>query len=254
MRHLILPVSALFLVACSEAAPTAAAPEAPAAETADAAPPEAEVPAAAQESEAPAAAEAPAPVEIDYPEAGRYQVDPNHAAITWSVNHLGLSDYEVGFNTFTIDLTLDPENPAQSAVNVSIDPKSVNPNYPGDYQVSHPSTGFTTWKDDLGQSNNWFNANAFPEITFASTEVDQTGPDTAKVTGDLTLLGVTKPVTLDVKYNGVVNFPNAPEMDRIGFSASTMIKRSDFGMTAMQAFVGDDVSIRIEAELNEVME
>ncbi|MEZ5952722.1 MAG: YceI family protein [Hyphomonas sp.] len=241
MRLVLLSVSALALAACSPAAAPTAAPEAPAA-----AEPVAE---AAAEPEA----AAPAPVEVKYPKAGTYKMDKGHSEISWTLNHLGLTNYTVGFETFSIDLDLDPADMSQTKVAVTIDPKSVDPIEPDDYMVTHPNTGFTSWKDDLGQSERLLNGNTYPTITFVSTKVNQTGPDTAEVTGDLTFLGVTKPVTLDVKYNGVVNFPNAPEMDRIGFSATTVIKRSDFGSTAMAGYVGDDVKITVETELNEVM-
>lgn len=232
MRKFLVSVSALALAACGAPAASGPAP-------ADAAP------------EAAAAVTTNDP-EIKLPQAGTYEMDPTHTSVTWTVKHLGLSNYTARFDNVDIKLTLDPENIAASTLRATIDPKSVDVNYPADYVSSHPDTGFSSWQQDLAEAERWFNANMFPQITFVATKIEQTGPDTAKITGDLTLKGVTKPVTLDAKYNGVVNFPNAPETDRIGFSASTIIKRSDFGFTTMDAFIGDEVAIYIESEFTEV--
>ena len=229
MRTILFTVSALALAACGAATSGAAAPET-------------------------TIAEATAGPEVELPHAGVYAMDPEHTSVTFTVKHLGLSNYTVRFTGIGIDLTLDPADVSKSTLSATIDPASVDPYFLGDYTASHPQTGFQSWQQDLAESQNWFNATAFPEITYTATNIEQTGPDTAKITGDLTLLGVTRPVVLDAKYNGKANFPSAPDTDRIGFSATTVLKRSDFGMTAAQAFIGDEVSVYIESELTEVTE
>ena len=239
MRYSLISATVLSLAACGAPSATGPAPE-PAA----AAPVTAE-PTAGPETQA---------AEVKYPEAGTYQSDPDHTSVTWTVGHLGLSNYTCRFDVTDAKLVLNPEDVSQSTLNVTIDPKSIDPYYPGDYKASLPDSSFENWQDDLANSERWFNSNAFPQIAYVSTGVEKTGPDTATVTGNLTLLGVTRPVTLDVKYNGVVNFPNAPDVDRIGFSATATLKRSDFGMTAVSAFVGYDVNIMIEIELTDVTE
>ncbi|MEL7049913.1 MAG: YceI family protein, partial [Pseudomonadota bacterium] len=100
----------------------------------------------------------------------------------------------------------------------------------------------------LAEDPEYFNANAHPEITFVSTAVEMTGEKAAKVSGDLTLLGVTKPATMDVTLNGGMKLQPFAKKPAVGFSASTTIKRSEFGFTKLIPAVGDEVSLQIEAE------
>ncbi|WP_430404586.1 YceI family protein [Hyphomonas sp.] len=237
MRLILASASALALVACG--APTAPASSAEAAPA---------VPAAAPE-----AAPADAAVEVTYGKAATYKLDPTHASLIWRVKHLGLSNYTARFTNFDATLVFNPDDAAATSLTARIDPASVETDYSGDYKAGHADSGFESWNEHLGQSGDYFNASAFPEITFTSTAIIKTGPDTGTVTGDLTFLGVTKPVTLDVKYNGVAQFPWAPEADNIGFSATTTLTRSDFGLTAGTPYVGDEVEVIIEAEFGEVV-
>jgi len=229
MRTILISASAAILAACGAA--TGAGPAAP--ETAE-------------------TAFTAGPAEVELPDAGAYQMDPDHTSVTWTVKHLGLSNYTGRFTGIDIQLTLDPADVSKSTLSATIRPDSVDPYYVSDYTETHPDSGFGSWQEDLAFAERWFNARAFPEIRFVATEIEQTGPDTAKITGDLTLKGVTRPVTLDAKYGGVVNFPDAPETDRIGFSASTVIKRSEFGFDTLAAFVGDEVNVYIESEFTEI--
>ncbi|MBU3921162.1 MAG: YceI family protein [Alphaproteobacteria bacterium] len=233
MRLFLISASALALVACTPAAETA---------------PAADAPAVAEPVEAEAA---PVP-EVAYGQAATYKADPTHTSVVWRVNHLGLSKYTARFKTVDATLAFNPQDLAANSVEVTLDPLSVETDFQGDYKGTHKDSPFDSWNDDLGKSPTWFNATAFPQITFKSTSAAQTGPATGTVTGDLTLLGVTKPVTLDVTYNGMVQLPWTPEQDRIGFSARTTLKRSDFGMTGNMEFIGDDVEIIIETEFLEV--
>lgn len=185
----------------------------------------------------PAVAAAPAPP------AGAYVMDKAHTSVSFRVNHLGFSRYTARFANVDGKLKFDPAAPATMAVEAIIDPQSL--------QLNTPPAGF----HDQLMGKGWFDAGIFKAITFKSTKVDPTGANTAKVTGDFTLHGVTKPVTLDVTYNGGWP-PNAMDGARIGFSAHGVIKRSAFGMGAgvpapgSSMGVGDDVEVMIETEFS----
>ena len=92
------------------------------------------------------------------------------------------------------------------------------------------------------------NGSEFPAISFKSTSVEQTGEFSGTVTGDLTFLGVTKPVTLDVSYGGVANPPWFGQRDVIGFTASTTVTRSEFGNTSMAGIISDEVVVEFSGE------
>lgn len=231
MRLLLISASALVLAACSESTPAASAPAAPA--------PEAAAPAA--------------DVNVEYGAAGTYAIDPTHTSVTWRVDHFGLSQYTGRFKTVDATLQFNPEDPSANSITVTIDPLSVETDYPADYKASHADSPYATWNEDLGRNANWLNGDAFPQITFTSTSVTQETANTGKVTGDLTFLGVTKPVTLDVTYNGKANFPWAPDADKIGFSARTVLKRSDFGNATYAPNIGDEVEVIIETEFQQVV-
>jgi polyisoprenoid-binding protein YceI len=220
MKRLLMTCAALTLCACSPA-------------------PKATPPAA--ESASVSATAAPS---IEGIPAGDYKTDPTHTALTFTVNHLGYSHYTAQFNTIDARLKLDPAHPEQAALTVEIDPLSLD--------LPAPPKGF---HDEL-MGKAWFDAKAFPKITFVSSKVETTGANTAKVTGDLTLHGVTKPITLDVTFNGgyagMAGYdPNA----RIGFSATGSLKRSDFGIAygipapGTTMGVSDAVDFRIETEM-----
>lgn len=235
MRLFLICASALVLAACTPASGPAASPEsaAPAAE-------------AAMTEAAPAA-------EVAYGKAATYRIDPTHASITWRVNHFGLAKYTARFKSFDATLSFNPADIAANAVDVTIDPLSVETDYPGDYKAGHADSGFASWNEDLAKNAQWFNAGAHPQISFKSTSATQASPATGTVTGDLTFLSVTRPVTLDVTYNGVARMPWAPDQDKIGFSAATTLKRSDFGMGAYIPNIADEVEVIIEAEFAEVV-
>lgn len=230
MQAMFAAAAFAALAACS---PPAAKTEAPTAETAS----------------APAAA----PLVVDAP-AGTYGLDLSHASLTWKVGHMGLSDYTARFAKFDAKLEIDPANPAAAKLTATIDPTSIRTDYPGDYKATHKGSPFKSWDEDLAKNEKWFNATKFPAITFTSTAVEMTGQDTAKVTGDLAMLGVTKPVTLDVKFNGSKNpHPFAPGAGALGFSATGSLKRSDWGMVNYIGGVDDEVSLLIEAEFIQVV-
>jgi polyisoprenoid-binding protein YceI len=197
----------------------------------------------AVESAAPAAASAPAPSTEGIP-AGDYTLDAAHSTLMFSVSHLGFSNYTAQFGKFSADLKLDPANPGAAVLNATVDPNSL--------QLPSPPDGFV---DEL-EGEQWINAKAFPEITFKSTSIALTGKNTADVTGDLTLHGITKPVTLKMTYNGGYAGHVYEPKARIGFSANGVFKRSDFGISqgipepGSSMGVSDEIKVRIEAELN----
>ncbi|MGB3627713.1 MAG: YceI family protein [Henriciella sp.] len=173
--------------------------------------------------------------------ADTYQLDPTHAFLTWTVQHNGLSGYTVNFTDFDATLDFDPEDPGASELSVTIDPMGVETNHPDADEREE-------WHTEISTDDRFLNGDEYSEITFVSTSAEQTGDFTGTVTGDLTFLGVTKPVTLDVTYNGTANVPWYGPRDLIGFNATTTIKRSDFGMTAMIPMISDEVEIEFSGE------
>jgi polyisoprenoid-binding protein YceI len=179
------------------------------------------------------------------PPPGAYVMDKAHTSVTFRVSHLGFSHYTAHFANVDGRLKFDPATPATMAVEATIDPKSLD--------LNAPPAGF----HDQLMGKSWFDAANFPAITFKSTKVQVTGANTAKVIGDFTLHGVTKPVTLDVTYNGGYP-PNAmdPGGARVGFSGHGVFKRSAFGMgygvpaPGSNMGVSDDVEVMIETEFS----
>jgi polyisoprenoid-binding protein YceI len=135
-----------------------------------------------------------------------------------------------------------------------VDPTSVFTGYTSDdtFKETHPDAVADTWDGELAQG--WFQAGEHPEITFEATGIDVTGDNTGTVTGDLSFLGVTQPVTLDVVFNGTQTFPWNNGRETIGFSATGEITRSEFGLDRMVGPIGDTVELVIEAEFLEAAE
>ncbi|MDP3852840.1 YceI family protein [Phenylobacterium sp.] len=196
----------------------------------------------------PEAAAAPAVVNTAPP--GAYVLDRDHTSVTFRVNHLGLSRYTARFTKADGDLQFDPANPAAMSVSATIDPRSLETDYPDAAKLDF---------DGELAGPNWLDAAKFPQMTFKSTKVEVTGANTAKLTGDLTLHGVTRPVTLDATFNGGLA-ANAmdPKGSRIGFSARGGLKRSEFGVSygvpapGSNFGVGDDVEVIIETEFTQL--
>nr|WP_070960057.1 YceI family protein [Hyphomonas sp. Mor2] len=172
---------------------------------------------------------------------GLYNLEKTHAFLTWTVQHNGISGYTVNFTDFSADLVFDAESPENSQLSVTINPTALNTNYPNAEKK-------VEWETELANDPRFMNATEFPTITFNSTSVSQTGEFEGTVTGDLTFLGVTQPVTLDVSYGGVANPPWFGQRDVIGFTASTTLSRSDFGQTSMAAVISDEVEIEFSGE------
>ena len=164
-----------------------------------------------------------------------YAFDVNHTHILYSVSHFGFSNVHGEFLGFEGDVTFDPENIEAARFDVTIDVASV-------------SSGFET-RDEHMRGEDWFNVAEFPTMHFITTGVEQTGDDTARMTGDLTLKGVTQSVTLDVSLTGEGRHPFNPNRQIYGFLATTSFNRTDFGMDYGVPFLGDEISITIESEL-----
>lgn len=162
-----------------------------------------------------------------------YEIESPHTQILFSVNHLGFSHSWGKFTEHDGKIMFDQENPANSSVEISIETDSIELND-------------DKWNDHM-ENADFFDVEQYPEMTFKSTKVEVTGEDTAKITGDLTIKGITKPVVLDTKLNKAGSHPMAGK-PWAGFSATTSIKRSDFGMTYGLPAVGDEVKIVLEVE------
>ncbi|MHC3127770.1 hypothetical protein OB03_10990 [Brevundimonas sp. GN22] len=167
-------------------------------------------------------------------QAGTYKLDSSHGNITWSVNHLGFSQYYGQFANATAELKLDSANPSASTLTATIPM--------GD--VATTSAGLTRHLKNA----DFFDVENHPTATFTSRSlrVDASDPTKATVEGDLTLRGVTKPVTMEVKFNQAG--PSMGGTYKAGFDGRAMIKRSDFGITYGLPAIGDDVKLHIEGE------
>jgi polyisoprenoid-binding protein YceI len=174
--------------------------------------------------------------------AGAYAVDKTHTSLTWKVMHQGLSWYTARFTGVDIQLDFNPADVSKSKVTATIDPKSVET----DFAKTRAASSNTDFNAELVNDPRFFNAAKFPQITFASTAISKTGDKAGKMTGNLTFLGVTKPVTLDVTFIGDRNDPRA-QKHKVGFEATGSFKRSDFGMPGVGS-AGDVIKIEVQAE------
>jgi polyisoprenoid-binding protein YceI len=171
-----------------------------------------------------------------------YKVDTPHTQVLFAVSHMGFSITHGTFKKVDVSIKFDPKKPDKTSVDATVDVSSID-------------TGFGP-RDEHLKTKDFFDVAQFPTMTFHSTKVEVTGADTAKLTGDLSLHGVTKPVTLDVKLNATGPAMMAPGASVYGFNLSGTIKRSDFGMTTFvpapgtTAGVGDEITIAISSEVN----
>jgi polyisoprenoid-binding protein YceI len=163
-----------------------------------------------------------------------WNIDPNHSAAQFSVRHLGISTVRGAFTKVTGTVQYDAANPTKTAIDASIDANSI------DTRVE--------MRDNDLRSEHFFNVAKFPTLTFKSKKVEAAGAGKLKITGDLTIKGVTKEAVLNV------DVPAAPIKDpwgnqRMGTSASTQINRQDYGVSAASGVVGDDIPITIDLEM-----
>jgi polyisoprenoid-binding protein YceI len=167
---------------------------------------------------------------------GDYVMDLSHTNVIFKVNHLGFSTFIGRFNTASGALAFNSKRPEKSKLTVKLDPASV------DTKVAK--------LDEHLKGADFFDVAKFPAVTFKSTKIEKLTDTTGKVTGDLTLHGVTKPVTLDVTFHGAGPHAMSKAMT-LGFGAKTTIKRSDFGISTYVPMVGDEVMLIIESEFNQ---
>jgi polyisoprenoid-binding protein YceI len=166
---------------------------------------------------------------------GGYTLDPDHATLLWKINHLGFSTFIGRFNDFDASLDFDPENIAASTLEVVINTAGLDINNP-------------EFAEEL-RSDAWFNVEQYPQAVFRTTEfVETVDEDTFVFRGDLTLLGVTAPVDLEVNFHGGGrNF--LTRSYTLGFSASASFLRSDYGLDRFTSFgVGDEIDLEIHVE------
>jgi polyisoprenoid-binding protein YceI len=163
-----------------------------------------------------------------------WQLDPAHSSAQFAVRHMGISTVRGTFTKLSGSAHCDPADAKNNSVEVTIEPASV------DTRVE--------MRDNDLRSDHFFDVQKYPTMTFRSTKVESAGADKLRITGDLTIRGLTKPVTLDVEG------PSKPINDdhghlHMGVSATGTLNRTDFGMTGYQGVVGNEVQLTIDAEL-----
>jgi polyisoprenoid-binding protein YceI len=162
-----------------------------------------------------------------------YTVDPDHSSVSFMTSHLGLTQIHGRFNEFSGSFTIDKDNPAKSSFALSIKVESVDTN--------------NKKRDAHLRSPDFFEVKKYPLMTFQSTSVRAVAGGYA-VTGDLTLHGVKKSVTLTLLGGKTVEFPKGKGLVRTGFTTSTVLKRSDYDMKTGIGLIGDEVTITIGLE------
>ncbi|MFL1874728.1 YceI family protein [Hansschlegelia beijingensis] len=176
-----------------------------------------------------AAQQVPGTADVSKVQAGTYKADPNHTQVVWSVDHMGFSMLTGMFGQITGSLTIDPKEPAKAKLEIEV-----------------PTSGLVVTSEKFAKhlaTPEFLDVEKHPTATFRSTSIEASG-EKATIVGDLTLHGVTKPVTLQAVFHGVgVNPMNKAET--IGFSATAKVKRSDFGLGAFAPVVSDEVDLTI---------
>lgn len=168
-----------------------------------------------------------------------WQIDSSHSHVYFTARHMMISKVRGSFESFDGTIDFDPENLTATNVDIKIDAASIN-------TKNADRDGHLTSPDFL-------NAEEFPTLTFKSTKVEQADEENGKLYGDLTIKGITKPVVLDVEYAGIAKSPWGTTS--AGFSATTSINRTDWGLSWNQALetggvlVGEKIKIEIELEL-----
>jgi polyisoprenoid-binding protein YceI len=166
------------------------------------------------------------------PPSGAYRVEPEHTEVMFGVSHLGFTMYYGVFSHASGTLVLDSTDPSASRLEVRV-------------PVSSVLTPSSRLSEEL-QGAQWLNAQSYPDVTFRSTRVTRTGPETATVEGELTLHGVTRPLTLEAKFNHAGENPLDHHFT-VGFQAHGVVKRSEFGVSTYVPMVGDEVHLTISA-------
>jgi polyisoprenoid-binding protein YceI len=170
-------------------------------------------------------------------EPARYSLDPSHSQVLFSYDHLGYSTTWGMFSGFEGEISFDPDNPATSSVSVSMPVMSM----------------MTGWQErfDTFMSDAFFGATETDMITFESTDIEVTGDNRARITGDLSMNGVTRSVDLVARLNQTSVHPmeNRPWL---GFDATATLLRSDFDLGQFAPFIGDEIKVQISVEAGRV--
>ncbi|MBB5864003.1 YceI family protein [Xanthomonas sp. 3058] len=164
----------------------------------------------------------------------RYALDPVHTRVMFAVEHAGFSKALGAVSGTSGTLVFDPDDWAAARLDVSV-------------PLQRTDLGDAKW-NQATLARNLLDAERFPDARFVSTHVEANGENRAKVTGNLTLHGVTRPVTLDVTLNALKRHPLPPFRRTAGFSATATLSRAEFGIDAWKSMIGDTVELRIEAE------
>lgn len=171
---------------------------------------------------------------------GVWQADPYHTQVEFAAKHLGMMTVRGHFAEVQVTGTINPDQPEASAIEVTIQTSSIRTNHPQ--------------RDNDLRSSNFLGADEYPTMTFKSARIEHVGGDRYTIAGDLTIKGVTKPVTLNMNRLGEFNDPMMGH--RIGYSGETKINRKDFGMNFNPVLdgkfvVSDEIQISLEGELVE---
>jgi len=167
---------------------------------------------------------------------GSYVLDPAHGKITWSVDHLGFSTYVGQFTNVAANLDLNVRNPAASKLDASVKMDSVGTFHQG--------------LDRHLRTSDFFDTAKYPTATFRATGIRMIDADSANITGNLTLRGVTKPIVIEADFNQAGVNP-VDKMYSVGFDGRAKIKRSDFGINYGLPVLGDEVILHFEAEFKQ---
>jgi polyisoprenoid-binding protein YceI len=162
-----------------------------------------------------------------------YQIDPNHTQVLASWSHFGFSNPVANFGEASGAIVYDPQDLPASTVVVTLPLSGLN--------------AFVPAFNEHLRSADFFEAEVYPEVTFRSTAVEAAGQGRLKVSGDLTIKGITRPVVLDATLNTAAEHPVA-KRQAIGFDATTTVRRTDFGLGKFVPNVSDEVSLRITTE------
>ncbi len=170
--------------------------------------------------------------------AASYRLEQAHGSLLVRVKHMGLSYYTLRFTDFDATLDFDPKTPTASHVKAIVNPLSVRAEHPVDKEA---------WDKRIGEG--LLEGTDFPQIVFESMKIETTGEFTGKVIGNLTLMGETAPMTLDVTYNGAAPAAALYQgRDAVGFSARGTFDRTDYGLTRYGAIVAPEVEVVLEVE------
>lgn len=169
--------------------------------------------------------------------ADKYEFDKSHTRILFYVNHMGFSDMIGEFTDYDGSFTFDPEKPEDSTIDVTLKPSGIRTS--------------SSKLDEHLQGDKFFKSSQFPTIRFVSNKINVIDKNNGEAIGNVTMLGVTKPVTLKVHLNKADYRPTSKDFVA-GFSATATLKRSDFGMKEYVPMVGDEVRLEVQTELVDI--